>query len=114
MCAEINVQSNTYSQWESGARLLDVFAAIRMAERFGLTLDWLFRGDASALPHGIAIKVLMAEPDETPNPFKGTPRRQHEGLMLMDRGQVPLNPPGKKSPRGDKSSRVDGKPLRRR
>ncbi len=39
----IAVRPNTYSQWENGTRLLDVLVAIRIADRFGIPLDWLYR-----------------------------------------------------------------------
>jgi len=116
LCAEINVQPNTYSQWENGARLLDVFAATRMAERFGVTLDWFYRGDASGLPHGLAMKVLTAAASFAMEPAAkaayGKPGvrtgirggsgtndlRQPSSTahMLMDHPQKPLDPPGYK------------------
>jgi transcriptional regulator with XRE-family HTH domain len=56
--ASINVASNTYSQWETGARLLDTLAAIRLCERHKLSMDWFYRGDAFTLPRGIVKDVL--------------------------------------------------------
>ena len=56
--ASVDVAPNTYSQWESGARLLDTLAAIRICETHKLSMDWLFRGDAFVLPAGIVKAVL--------------------------------------------------------
>ena len=56
--ASIDIAPNTYSQWESGARLLDPLAAIRMCEQHKLSMDWFYRGDAFTLPHGIVKDVL--------------------------------------------------------
>ena len=57
--ASIDVASNTYSQWESGARLLDTLAAVRLCETHKLSMDWFYRGDAFTLPRGIVKNVLM-------------------------------------------------------
>jgi transcriptional regulator with XRE-family HTH domain len=59
----IGVQPNTYSQWENGARLLDVLVAIRISERFGITLEWLYRGNAAQLPNAIFNDVLAHAAD---------------------------------------------------
>jgi len=56
--ASIDVAPNTYSQWETGARLLDCLAAIRLCERHKLSMDWFYRGDAFTLPRGIVKDVL--------------------------------------------------------
>lgn len=54
----INVQANTYSQWENGKSMVDVAAAARLKEAFGITLDWIYAGDPAGLPFAIASKVL--------------------------------------------------------
>lgn len=45
-----------YSQYETGRRLLTLPPALRLCERYNLTLDWLYRGDPSGLP----IRMLEA------------------------------------------------------
>lgn len=41
---QVNAAENTFSQWCSGVALLDVLVAIRIAERYGVTLEFLYRG----------------------------------------------------------------------
>ena len=52
------------SQIESGARPLTIDAAISICEEYGLTLDWLFRGDRSMLPHHLALEIARIEAAE--------------------------------------------------
>jgi hypothetical protein len=33
---------------------------VGMVERFGLTLDWIYLGDISGLPHSLAIRIEEA------------------------------------------------------
>jgi transcriptional regulator with XRE-family HTH domain len=61
VCRQINVRPNTYSQWASGASRPRLDDAIRFCEHFGATLDWLFRGDISGLPHNLAQQILRLQ-----------------------------------------------------
>ena len=56
----IGVADNTYSQWETGKALVDITAAIRIADIFGITTEWIYRGVVSGLPDRIMAKVLKA------------------------------------------------------
>ena len=58
VCEAINVQQNTYSQWEHGKSVMDVAAAARMKQRFGITLDWIYSGDPSGLPMNCAEAAI--------------------------------------------------------
>ena len=60
----VNLKPNRYSQYESATRPLTIDAAISICEEYGLTLDWLFRGDRSMLPHHLAIEIARIEADE--------------------------------------------------
>jgi transcriptional regulator with XRE-family HTH domain len=59
--ASIDVRPNTYSQWETGSRLMDIMSVTALADRYGLTLDWLYRGDVDTLPHALARKLIEQE-----------------------------------------------------
>jgi transcriptional regulator with XRE-family HTH domain len=61
-----NLKPNRYSQYETGARQLTIEAAQRICDEYGVTLDWLFRGDRSTLPHRLAIDI--ARKSKPPNP----------------------------------------------
>lgn len=41
---------NTYNQYEQGARLMRLENAMALCDRFDLTLDWIYRGEAGGLP----------------------------------------------------------------
>ena len=56
-----NLKQNRYSQYESGARPLTIIAAHRICDEYGVTLDWLYRGDRSTLPHHLAIDIARIE-----------------------------------------------------
>lgn len=46
-----------YNQFETGKRILTLTAALSLSEKFAVSLDWLYRGDASSLPHKLFIKI---------------------------------------------------------
>lgn len=58
--AKAGVSPTAYNNWEGAVKRPGVEAAIQLCTAFGLTLDWIYRGDASGLPHGLAIKLLEA------------------------------------------------------
>jgi DNA-binding XRE family transcriptional regulator len=60
----VNLKPNRYSQYESAARPLTIDAALSICEEYGLTLDWLFRGDRSMLPHHLALEIARIEAAE--------------------------------------------------
>ena len=57
----VNLKPNRYSQYETGARPLTINAAHRICDEYGVTLDWLYRGDRSRLPHHLAIAIARIE-----------------------------------------------------
>lgn len=54
------IAQNAYSQYETGKRMLTTTAAIRLCSTYGLTMDWLFRGDPSGLPYSLAGQIMTA------------------------------------------------------
>lgn len=42
------------ANWEYGLRRISPDAAIRLVTRYGVTLDWIYLGRTSALPHSLA------------------------------------------------------------
>ena len=49
---------NTYSQYESGIRIPVLGNAIKLCERYELTLDWIYRGDPSGLKYNLAEQII--------------------------------------------------------
>lgn len=44
-----DIARNTYNQWEQATRRPDIENAIRLAETYGVTLDWIFLGSPRGL-----------------------------------------------------------------
>jgi transcriptional regulator with XRE-family HTH domain len=59
-----NLRPNRYNQYDSGVRALTIDAAQQICNEYGVTLDWLFRGDRSMLPHRLAIEIARIEAAE--------------------------------------------------
>jgi transcriptional regulator with XRE-family HTH domain len=56
----LNCAPNRYNQYENGVRPLTLAVAIRICDKFGVTLDWLYRGDSSGLPKRLTDLGLAA------------------------------------------------------
>jgi transcriptional regulator with XRE-family HTH domain len=61
------IAESTWSQYENGHRFPDLMQMLPFAERFGIPLDWIYRGIIAAVPYEIAQRVLDARPD-SPEP----------------------------------------------
>lgn len=48
--AAAGIAFNTYNQYEQGIRLVRLDNAMALCDRFELTLDWIYRGEAGGLP----------------------------------------------------------------
>ena len=59
----VDLKENRYNQYETGVRPLTIEAALGICEQYGVTLDWLYRGDRSTLPHRLAIEIARREAD---------------------------------------------------
>lgn len=75
---------NAYSQYETGARLLTVSSAMRLCAAYGLTMDWLYRGEISTLPHSLAQKItnLHGNPGPQIRPARSTSPPQSRSVIL--------------------------------
>lgn len=57
LCKRIGIKPNRWSQYESGERRITEAVAIAICEEFALTMDWIYRGDPSHLPHALRLKM---------------------------------------------------------
>lgn len=57
LAQSIGVQRTAYRNWEIGERMPDPLAMTRLAERYGATLDWIYRGVIAGMAHSLAIKI---------------------------------------------------------
>lgn len=54
---QADVSPKSYSQWESGDFRMSIDGAIRLHDRFGVSLDFIYLGVLDALPHRMAKAV---------------------------------------------------------
>ena len=59
-CAEIGVAKNVYNPFEKGKRRITIDVALKIRERFDISLDWIYCGDASRLSVSIHKKISRA------------------------------------------------------
>ena len=57
LCKRVGIKPNRWSQYESGERRITEAVAIAICDEFDLTLDWIYRGDPSHLPHVLRMKM---------------------------------------------------------
>jgi len=55
------VPPKSYSQWESGAFRISIGGAIKLREKYGISLDFIFLGSIDTLPAKIA-KAMSSSP----------------------------------------------------
>ena len=61
--------------WENGVRNPNVSDMIKLAEQYGVTLDYIYRGDMSRLPEWMAKKIReLVVSDPLVGPTPGTSR----------------------------------------
>lgn len=51
------IAENTYSQWESGTNRPSLDGAMSLCALHKLTLDWIYFGDPTGLPHKLALAL---------------------------------------------------------
>jgi transcriptional regulator with XRE-family HTH domain len=54
---EAGLSQPQYNYFETGSRPLTLQAALKLCDRYNLTLDWLYRGDPSGLPYKLAKDI---------------------------------------------------------
>lgn len=64
----LEVGPNRINQFVKAKRLADLQLMIRLCNRYGLTLDWIYRGDPSGLKSSIADRVIEAYQAELNHP----------------------------------------------
>jgi ribosome-binding protein aMBF1 (putative translation factor) len=56
----VDCKPNRWSQYETGERPLTLEIANRLVDEYGVTLDWLYRGDRAALRGDLREKLPRA------------------------------------------------------
>lgn len=57
--ATAGVKNRTYNQWEKAKGRPGLDDAIKLADAYGLTLDWIYFGDPSGLPVRLIGKIVL-------------------------------------------------------
>ena len=57
LATSVECKANRWSQYESGERTITLEVAIRVADEYGVTLDWIYRGDRASLSQEMRVKV---------------------------------------------------------
>ena len=57
LARELGWSQQKWGQWEKGKRKPNISDMIELAERYGVTLDYIYRGDMSRLPEWMAKKI---------------------------------------------------------
>lgn len=57
-CRRADIRQNAYANWEALRSRPDLESALRLCTAFGLTLDWIYRGEPSGLRQDFAAKLL--------------------------------------------------------
>jgi len=71
LCKLAKIAPNTYSQWEGAKGRPQLDAAKLLRRHLGYTLDWIYEGDPSGLPHALATKIAALEPPKPPKRQSG-------------------------------------------
>lgn len=58
MAKTLGITQSAWSQYESGSRRITLEVSASAAARFGVTLDWIYRGDPSGLPMKLAELLI--------------------------------------------------------
>lgn len=57
LCRRTGIAPNTYSQWISAKGRPELDQAKKLRRALGWTLDYIYEGDPSGLPHALAVKL---------------------------------------------------------
>jgi len=57
VCSELGIRRSTWSMNEAGKSLPNPYDMIRFCERYGPSLDWIYRGKLTGVDHELATKI---------------------------------------------------------
>ena len=65
VCKEIKCDRNRWSQYQNGKRRITEIVANKLCDRYGLTLEWIYRGKPTAeIPDALRSMEAQLEGDE--------------------------------------------------
>ena len=73
------IGESAWSQYENGRRFPDLMQMLPFADRFGISLDWIYRGVLSAVPFELAQGILeQLSPPAITADDEALPHREEE------------------------------------
>jgi transcriptional regulator with XRE-family HTH domain len=54
----VGVSNSKLGNWKRGANYIDPYVATQLCERYGVTMDWIFRGRLYGLPTELADRLV--------------------------------------------------------
>lgn len=66
ICRQTGIKAQAWNNAETGDNRLTVVNALKLCRRYGLTTDWLYRGDARQLAAELAHRVALYEAGQKP------------------------------------------------
>ena len=86
LARELGWSQQKWGQWEKGRRIPNIPDMIELAERYGVTLDYVYRGDMSRLPEWMSKKIReLATSDPLIGSAPGSSRRSAAGKIVPTR-----------------------------
>lgn len=61
---QLGVARNVWANVELELGRIGVDTALKVCQKYLVSLDWIYRGDDSMIPHGLAVKLKQAEEEE--------------------------------------------------
>ena len=77
LARELSWSQQKWGQWENARRTPNIPDMIEIADRYGVTLDYIYRGDMSRLPEWMAKKIrelVASDPIVDPAPGSSRPK----------------------------------------
>jgi DNA-binding XRE family transcriptional regulator len=56
-CRQLGIETNVYNPFEKGTRKITLEVAEKICDRFGVSLDWIYRGNPALLPVEVYRKL---------------------------------------------------------
>ena len=63
---KLGLKPQTWSNYSEGKRPLPIDVALLLVKDYRITLDWLYRGDRAAMPHGVLTRIEQYYPSDGP------------------------------------------------
>ena len=76
MCRLLDdMDPSTWNRWEHGSRYPDPVVMVRLCERFGLTMDYLYRGKLAGVREDMALRLAARHPELVEDQLPAVARR---------------------------------------